>query len=157
VSESGLQDWKTVDCAAAAGTAISNLQKLIEESGASIRCGEMPRIWSIEILLVQVFQNLISNAIKYRSEAPPEVRLTAEAATEGWTFSVRDNGIGIDPASYDYIFGVFRRLNAGESAGTGIGLAICKAAVERLGGSIWVESTLGHGSVFRFYLPKRTP
>ena len=94
---------------------------------------------------MQLFQNLISNAIKYRSADPPVIRISAKEGENCWIFSVQDNGIGIDPKYFDYIFGVFRRLHGSQKSGTGIGLAICRAAVERLGGRIWVESTPGNG------------
>ena len=154
VSESGQQEWIDLDSKAALNSALSVLQKMMEETGATVECGELPRIASIEILLVQIFQNLIGNAIKYRSAEPPKIRVSAEPVDSGWMFTVKDNGIGIDPKYKEYIFGVFRRLKGAEQSGTGIGLAICKAAAERLGGRIWVESTLGSGSTFRFILPK---
>ncbi|HEX5430892.1 MAG TPA: ATP-binding protein [Bryobacteraceae bacterium] len=152
VSESGQQAFTRVDFNEAVQTAISNLETSIEESGARIECGDLPAIPSIEIPIVQLFQNLIGNAIKYRSANPPVIRIFAEASGHGWIFSVQDNGIGIDPKYFDYIFGVFKRLDADGYTGTGIGLAICRAAVERLGGRIWVESNPGEGSVFRFFL-----
>jgi len=96
---------------------------------------------------------LISNAIKYRSDDPPVIRISAKEEENCWIFSVRDNGIGIDPKYFSYIFGVFRRLHGSQKSGTGIGLAICRAAVERLGGRIWVESSLGNGSTFHVSLP----
>ena len=154
VGETGQQEWADVEAGAAVAAAVTMLQNAIEETGAKVDCGELPRIASIEILLVQLFQNLIGNAIKYRSIQPPLIRVTAELTENGWLFSVEDNGIGIDPKFFDYIFGVFRRLKGSEQSGTGIGLAICRAAVERLGGRIWVESAPGAGSVFRFVLPK---
>jgi light-regulated signal transduction histidine kinase (bacteriophytochrome) len=135
-------------------TALANVQALIDDSGARIEIGEMPKLQSIEILLVQLFQNLISNAIKYRSAAAPVIEISARTTPEGCIFTVTDNGVGIDSQYFDYIFGVFRRLEAGERSGTGMGLAICKAAVERLGGRIWVESVPGQGSCFSFFLPK---
>jgi signal transduction histidine kinase len=113
----------------------------------------LPTISSIELPLVQLFQNLMGNAIKYRSADPPVVRISAKADDNCWIFSVQDNGIGIDPKYFDYIFGVFRRLHTSQKSGTGIGLAICRAAVERLGGRIWVESAPGSGSTFYFSLP----
>jgi PAS domain S-box-containing protein len=155
VSESGQEDWAEVDCDALAAEIISNLRGMIDDKGATVECGPLPTITSIQILLVQLFQNLISNGIRYRSEKPPLIRISAEPVDGGWIFSVGDNGIGIDPKYFDYIFGVFRRLHGIQYSGTGIGLAICRAAVERLGGRIWVESTLGSGSNFRFFLPWR--
>ena len=144
-----------VDCNAAVKSAIENLQGVIEETGATVECEPLPTIHSIDILLIQLFQNLIGNGLKYRSEAPPVIRISAEPSDSGWTFSVQDNGIGINPKYFDYIFGVFRRLDGQQFAGTGMGLAICRAAVERLGGRIWVESTEGVGSRFRFFIDTR--
>jgi hypothetical protein len=155
VSESGQQQWKTVDCNTALRTAISTLEGVIQETGTRIECEELPTIASIEILLIQLFQNLIGNGIKYRSTEPPLIRVSSQHTQEGWIFTVEDNGIGIDRKYSDYIFGVFRRLHGAQYSGTGIGLAICKTAVERLGGRIWVESVPGSGSAFHFLLPER--
>jgi PAS domain S-box-containing protein len=154
ISESGEQNWAQVDCNGAVRTALANLEGIVTESAAVIVSDPLPTIQSIEVLLVQLFQNLIGNAIKYRSAATPEIRVSAERRGDRWVFSVADNGIGIDPEHLSYVFGVFRRLHGKEYAGTGIGLAICKAAVDRLEGRIWVESKLGIGSVFFFELPE---
>jgi PAS domain S-box-containing protein len=151
------QEWSLVDCKTSVEMAISNLSSIIESSGARVTHSSMPTIRSIEVLLVQVFQNLISNAIKYRSEETPEIRITGTASPEGWTLAVADNGMGIDPEYFDYIFGVFRRLHSDGNAGTGLGLAICKAALDRVGGRIWVESSLGSGSTFFIFLPQPVP
>jgi light-regulated signal transduction histidine kinase (bacteriophytochrome) len=107
--------------------------------------------------LSQVFQNLIGNAIKYRSAEVPRIHVSATAdGGKERTFSVRDNGLGIDPQFFDKIFVLFQRLHGREEfAGTGIGLAICKKILERLGGRIWVESQLKKGSTFRFVLPEQ--
>jgi PAS domain S-box-containing protein len=153
VSDSGQQARTSVDCNAVVKAAAWNLQALIQESGASLECGTLPVISSLELPLVQLFQNLISNAIKYRSADPPVIRISAQEGDNCWVFCVEDNGIGIDPKYFDYIFGVFRRLHGSQKSGTGIGLAICRAAVERLGGRIWVESTPGNGSTFHVSLP----
>ncbi len=153
VSDSGQQARTTVDCNAVVKAAAWNLQAMIQENGASLECDPLPVIASLELPLVQLFQNLISNAIKYRSEQPPVIKISAKTEESGWTFSIKDNGIGIDPKYFDYIFGVFRRLHGSQKSGTGIGLAICRAAVERLGGRIWVESTPGTGSTFHVSLP----
>ncbi|MGD0213428.1 MAG: PAS domain S-box protein [Terriglobales bacterium] len=135
--------------------ALTNLRITIEQSGAVITHGRLPSITTDETQLTQVFQNLIGNAIKYRSSEVPRVHVSA--ANNGgneWTFSVRDNGLGIDPQYFEKIFVIFQRLHGRqEFEGTGIGLAICKKIVERMGGKIWVESQLEKGSTFYFTLP----
>lgn len=155
ISESEDQEAIQVNCNAVVETAISYLERTIAEAGAEVICEQLPTIQSTEVLLLQLFQNLIGNAIKYRSAEPPRVHVSAEKRNGDWVFCVEDNGIGIEPKYLEYIFGVFKRLHARQYSGTGIGLAICKAAVERLGGRIWVESTPGRGSMFRFALPER--
>jgi hypothetical protein len=150
VAESGESNWSPVNCTAAAETAVSNLRGLIEESGASVQLAPLPAVMGTDIMLVQLFQNLISNGIKYRSPEPPRISVSADRGRDGWTFSVRDNGVGIDPKYHDYVFGVFKRLQSGQYSGTGMGLAICKAVVERLGGRIWIEGKEGPGTLVRF-------
>lgn len=157
LSDSGQQEWVRVDSTSAYQSAVWNLHASIDEAGATIECSPLPTIDSVEFLLVQLFQNLISNALKYRSDLSPLIKVSAEAEGPGWLFSVSDNGVGIDSKYFEYIFGVFRRLKGGECSGTGIGLALCRAAVERLGGRIWVESKLGSGSTFYFWLPSAPP
>jgi light-regulated signal transduction histidine kinase (bacteriophytochrome) len=112
-----------------------------------------------ESQLVQLFQNLVGNAIKYQSPGVPRVHISAaESLGEQWTFSVQDNGLGIDPQYSERIFGMFQRLHKREEfAGTGIGLAICKKIVERHGGRISVQSQPGQGSTFRFALARIAP
>ena len=109
-----------------------------------------------EVHLIQIFQNLIGNAIKYRGEDPPRINVDASEREMEWLFAVRDNGIGIDPEYAENIFGVFKRLHNNEQyAGTGIGLAICRKCVTRYGGNIWVESRSGKGATFYFTIPKK--
>jgi light-regulated signal transduction histidine kinase (bacteriophytochrome) len=134
--------------------ALVNLRAAIEDSGALVTYDILPIVLADEMQFVQLFQNLIGNAIKYRKNEIPRVNISAaKSGRDKWIFSVEDNGIGIDSQYFDKIFGMFQRLHArDEFAGTGIGLAICKKIVERHGGSISVESQPGHGSTFRFTL-----
>jgi PAS domain S-box-containing protein len=134
--------------------ALINLRGSIEESGALVTHDPLPVVLADETQLVQLFQNLVGNAIKYRRPGVPRVHITAARDGEKrWSFAVSDNGLGIDPQYFDRIFGMFQRLHKREEyAGTGIGLAICKKIVERHGGSISVESQPGQGSTFRFSL-----
>jgi Bacteriophytochrome (light-regulated signal transduction histidine kinase) len=132
-----------------------NLHSAIQESRASVIRGPLPKVLADPGQLSQLFQNLIGNAIKYRArDREPRIEITAQRAGAEWIFTVRDNGIGIDPKYAERIFGIFKRLHGpGEYSGTGVGLAICKKIVERHLGSIWVESEPGRGSAFRFTLP----
>ncbi|HEX5227979.1 MAG TPA: CHASE3 domain-containing protein [Bryobacteraceae bacterium] len=134
--------------------AITNLQSSITEAGADVAQDPLPVLKADPLQLTQVFENLIGNAIKYRSEQPPRIRITATESAEDWVFAVEDNGIGIPPEYQAQIFGIFKRLHGSEYPGTGIGLATCKKIVERHGGDIWVESTPGQGSRFCFTLPR---
>jgi PAS domain S-box-containing protein len=133
---------------------LENLAMAIQESGASVQRTALPRVRLNPVRLEQVFQNLIGNAVRYRNEAPPCVRVSAARDGDVWKFSVRDNGIGIEPQYREQIFGIFKRLHTkSEYPGTGMGLAICQRIIERAGGRIWVESQSGHGSTFHFTLP----
>jgi light-regulated signal transduction histidine kinase (bacteriophytochrome) len=135
--------------------ALSALSTRIEDNGASITAGPLPIVRGDVNQLSHVFQNLISNALKYRKkDVAPQILITALAASDEWCISVRDNGIGFDPEYADRIFGLFKRLHKDEYPGTGLGLAICKRIVERYGGRIWAEGTLGQGATFYFALPK---
>ncbi|MGA2538203.1 MAG: PAS domain S-box protein [Terracidiphilus sp.] len=137
--------------------ALTNLRITIEQSGAVVSYDSLPAIKTDGTQLTQVFQNLIGNAIKYRSADAPRVHVSAtNNGGNEWIFSVRDNGLGIDPQYFEKIFVLFQRLHGrDEFEGTGIGLAICKKVLERLGGRIWVESQPGNGSTFYFALPER--
>jgi light-regulated signal transduction histidine kinase (bacteriophytochrome) len=134
--------------------ALQSLKLLIEETGASVTREALPTVSADAGQLEHVFLNLIGNALKFRGAEPPQVHVAAQANDGHWTFSVRDNGIGIDPQSFDRIFVMFQRLHdRSEYPGTGIGLAICRSIVQRHGGRIWVESEPGRGSTFYFTLP----
>ena len=136
--------------------ALTNLKIAIEASHAKITYANMPTVKADEVQLLQLFQNLIENAVKFRSDEPPAIHVSAERCEGEWVFSVKDNGIGIDPKYQNRLFVVFQRLHSvAKYPGTGIGLALCKRIVERLGGRIWVESELGKGSTFRFTIPDR--
>ena len=143
----------SIDCGAVLSKVLLNLQAAIAESGAIVTSGPLPTVVAEEVMLMQVFQNLISNSIKYRGEEAPRIHVSAERAAEGWLFAVRDNGIGIDSNDAGRVFGMFRRLHGREIPGTGIGLALCKKIVERQGGRIWVESETGQGATFKFTIP----
>ena len=146
-----------VDCGVALQQALSNLTAAIQESGAVITHDELPVVAAHASPLMQVFQNLIGNSLKYRlADVPPRVHVNASLNGTEWTFRVKDNGIGIDPRYHRTVFGVFKRLERSGS-GTGIGLAICERVVDQYGGRIWVESELGHGATFAFTLPLALP
>ena len=115
----------------------------------------MPIVWADRMQLAQVFQNLLSNALKFHDERPPRVHVSAARDGDAWWFSVRDEGIGFDPQLAEHIFTIFQRFSPDEFPGTGIGLAICRKIVKRHGGRIWAESAPGEGSVFHFTLPVR--
>lgn len=134
---------------------MKNLDVAIQEYGARITHESLPTVKADATQLIQLFQNLIGNAIKFRSERPPEIHIGVTDAGDFWQFSVRDNGIGIESQYFERVFQVFQRLHTRrEYKGTGIGLAICKKIIERHGGKIWVESEPGVGSTFYFTLPK---
>jgi PAS domain S-box-containing protein len=145
------------DCAAVVAAVCSNLRKTIEESAAVLTIDPLPTVRAEESELLQLFQNLLGNAIKFhRDNEPPRIQVGARRLGSEWLFWVRDNGIGIEPRYAERIFLVFQRLHGQEQyPGTGIGLAICKKVVQHHGGRIRVESEPGRGSVFYFTLPAR--
>ncbi len=145
----------TIDANACLGAAVKNLDAAIAASKALITHDRLPAVVADETEIIQVFQNLIGNSIKFRRETPPLIHVSAQPDGADWRFGVRDNGIGIAPEYRDQIFAIFRRLHPpDEYPGTGIGLAICKKIVERYGGRIWIESVVGAGSTFYFTLPQ---
>jgi len=142
------------DSTAVLESACTNLQALIEENKAVIRYDHLPTVTADTVLLGQLFQNLIANAVKFKRAEPPEIHISAKRSSNNWVFSVRDNGMGIDRQHFDRIFEMFHRLpTKTKHPGSGIGLALCKKIVERHGGQIWVESEPGEGSTFYFTLP----
>jgi light-regulated signal transduction histidine kinase (bacteriophytochrome) len=141
--------FEKIDCERILGAVLSNLALAVQESGAVITHGKLPVVMGDKTKLMQLFQNLISNALKFRKDEAPAVHIEALRENGFWHFSFRDNGIGIEPRYHERIFTIFQRLHGSkEYAGTGIGLAICKKIAEQHGGRIWLESELGKGSVF---------
>jgi signal transduction histidine kinase len=133
--------------------ALSVLSDRIEESGAVVACGSLPCVRADAAQMAHVFQNLLSNSIKYRKkDVTPEIQISAEERDGSWVIAVRDNGIGFDQQYAERIFGLFKRLHKDEYPGTGLGLAICQRIVERYGGRIWATSSAGSGAAFYFAL-----
>lgn len=148
------KDFEATDCNQIFEEACGNLHLAIRKNQATVSRCDLPTVIGDCSQMVQVFQNLIGNAIKYRRDEPPIIHLNAERRETDWLFSVSDNGIGIDSKHSERIFQIFQRLHTQEEyTGTGIGLAICQKIVERHGGQIWVESQLGAGAIFYFTLP----
>jgi light-regulated signal transduction histidine kinase (bacteriophytochrome) len=148
------KEFELVDCEQILDRTLMNLMRSIEEAGASVTHDRLPKVKADPSQIGQVFQNLIGNAVKFRSAAPPLIHISVERKDSEWIFCVRDNGIGIDPQYAERIFVIFQRLHGKtEYSGNGIGLAICKKIVERHSGRIWVESEEGKGAAFYFTLP----
>jgi signal transduction histidine kinase len=147
-------DLAPVDCEAALAGAKANLAAHIEQSGAVIEAGPLPTVMAQQTLLSVVFQNLVGNALKFRGDQPPHVVVAAERDGAKWSFSVSDNGIGIEPQYADRVFLIFQRLHDKTAyPGTGIGLAMCRKIIEYFGGRIWLDTEAENGTRFRFTLP----
>jgi light-regulated signal transduction histidine kinase (bacteriophytochrome) len=153
VTERSGVNLSSVDCNQLLSRTLRHLQMAIRRSGSTVTSGTLPSLVAEEFMLEQVFQILIGNAIQYRGETAPSIHISAVNTFDRWLFTVRDNGIGIDPKNTEHVFGIFKRLHGNEIPGTGIGLALCKKIVERHGGRIWVESAAGRGAAFRFTIP----
>jgi PAS domain S-box-containing protein len=149
-------NFERVNCEKILGFALANLDISIQENRATISYQTLPEVLGDEIQLVQLFQNLIANAVKYRKpDQSPQIQISVQEAAKNWTFRVQDNGIGIEPRYFEKIFVLFQRLHGRDQySGTGIGLSVCKRIIERHGGTIGVESVPGEGSAFFFTLPK---
>lgn len=148
------REFHPVDCNGIFIHAMDNLRGVIGECDAKINVSQLPMIIGDDTQLTQLFQNLLGNAIKFRSERPVNVEVSAERQGDAWLFSVRDNGIGIEPRFFEKIFQIFQRLHSrADYPGTGIGLAVCKKIVESHGGRIWVDSVPGSGTTFFFTIP----
>ena len=151
------KEFERVDLNDVLKDGIDNLRQIINETNAEIIYDSLPIIYGDKYQLIQVFQNLISNAIKFRGIDSPLISISAKPDGKHWVFSISDNGIGIDSKDFERIFIIFQRLHRTEKyEGTGIGLAICKKIVEYHRGKIWVESEVGKGSTFYFSIPKET-
>jgi PAS domain S-box-containing protein len=150
------ESFKSTDCNVALDCALRNLRTVIEESGAKITSDRLPVLHGMASQMTQLFQNLVSNAIKFAGDNPPEIHVGVVREESGWNFHVKDNGMGIDPLHSDRIFQIFQRIEASqERPGTGIGLASCKKIVDYHKGRIWVESKPGQGATFFFTIPDR--
>ena len=146
--------FEPVDCQELFEHAVADLREVLKKSRAVVTCGPLPTVMGDEKQLMQVFQNLIDNAVKFRGDKQPHVHIGAKLQNNVWIFSVRDNGVGMEEKYGEVAFGIFKRLHARDNFhGKGIGLSICKKIVERHGGRIWVESQPGKGSTFYFTLP----
>jgi PAS domain S-box-containing protein len=153
VGRSG-EPMEPVNCDVVLDKALENLRRVVHERDAVITHDGLPEVAAMESQLVQLLQNLISNAIKFCDKEPPKIHVSVRQENGQWVFSVKDNGLGLDPQFAERIFGVFQRLHKRDAyPGTGVGLAICKRIVQRHGGRIWVESEQGEGATFLFTIP----
>jgi light-regulated signal transduction histidine kinase (bacteriophytochrome) len=154
VDARGADFFTRTNCDEALNDAIRNLHSLIEESGAVVTRGPLPWVTGDPVQLTRLFQNLMVNSIKYRTQEVPRIHVDANSQRGQWLFSMCDNGIGIEPQYAEKIFGIFKCLQPRDkTAGSGMGLAICRKIVSRHKGRIWVESALGKGATFYFTLP----
>jgi PAS domain S-box-containing protein len=153
VSYDGESHRQLVDCNQVLRVVLQNCDAAIRETSAELNAEDLPSVYANPAELLEVFQNLVSNALKYCAASPPRIQVFAMRGEREHTFAVQDNGIGFDPKYSDRIFGLFKRLHGQEYPGTGIGLAICKRVVEKHKGRIWVESQPGQGSTFYFTMP----
>jgi len=150
------QSFESIDAKESLAETLISLESAISESHATVLQGDLPTIHSDRVLLTQLFQNLIGNAIKYRSERPPVIRVDSRNAGKEWVFSVTDNGPGIPAGSRDRVFAIFQRLKSPNNVpGTGIGLSLCRQIVEHHGGRIWIEGEPGEGTTVYFTIPIR--
>ena len=156
VEARGADFFAKIDCNTVLDDAVRNLRSSIEESSAVITREGLPVVTGDAIQLTRLFQNLLANSIKHRSEETPRIHVAADGGGGEWRFSVRDNGIGIEPQYAEKVFGIFKYLQPRDrSSGSGMGLAICRKIVSRHEGRIWVESELGKGATFCFTLPRK--
>jgi PAS domain S-box-containing protein len=155
VESRGADFFTKMSCEEALDDAIRNLHSLIEESRAVITRDSLPTLIADPVQLTRLFQNLLVNSMKYRSEEPPHIHVAVDGGSSEWLFSVKDNGIGIEPQYAEKVFGIFKCLQPRDKrSGSGMGLAICRKIVSRHEGRIWVESALGKGATFHFTMPK---
>ncbi len=149
------EEFTPTDCDKVIRQAVLQLGSAIQERNAEVDYGRLPTVMGDQSQLVQLFQNLIGNSIKFCEEPVPQVKISAKEQEDCWEFSVADNGIGIEPQFFERVFVIFKRLNSKQTyPGSGIGLSLCKKIVERHLGEIWIESKLGEGATFLFTLPK---
>jgi two-component system sensor histidine kinase/response regulator len=142
-----------VNVAAVCARMLENLRADIADSEARVTCADLPTaVHTNRTLIGQIMENLVANAIKFHGGKQPLVHVSARRCTDAWEFAIRDNGVGIEPADQDRVFRLFERVN-NKAMGTGVGLALCKRAVEKLGGRIWLASVVGEGTTFYFTVP----